>query len=375
MSLSEVNLAIISPLNDETGIASYTEQLFAGIEKNFQSCFYFANSNVLKKTKEDASIVLRNWQSGDSDVAQLIKDIQSLKINVVHIEHHPGAFLSLDGFEKLIRGLNKLNLKIVLSLHSVRSNALDMGDLASVLNLANKIIVHSKSDFEYLKLIVDNCNYSTMHIPKWGINNKVETKNKLDLSRDFIIATHGLINNNKNLDKIIDAFNLFAQEVPKSKLLLLNALSVNNISAKKLFDDLTSQINKLGISEKVVFLTDFLDDNEILTILNAVDLYVLAYSDVGESGSGAIRKGISSEVPIICTAISQFEDFKDEVFKVKSADSNLLVEAMKKLHNEPQLRERLIYKTEKFKERHSVKNKQEELLNIFVETYSSRSTV
>jgi len=146
-------------------------------------------------------------------------------------------------------------------------------------------------------------------------------------------------------------------------------VSSNNIHAQGLYDELQGLIKNYGLEKNVFLITDFLDDAFIELFLQSTDINIFAYKDVGESASGAVRKALCSFNPTIVTDINQFEEFKDEVYKIKDNTPEQVQNAVTALLSDESLMKTLTAKAKKYIEENSFDKKALEHLILYSPSY------
>lgn len=319
-----MKLAVISTYNTKCGIAEYTHSLYSPLE-NELDIEYLANYDVVDRKYADDKNVVRVWKIKDADYKGVLTYLKVWQPDVVHIQAH-SAHHSMTGLKNLLTGLAKLprSTKIFITPHIVRAKQFDIGTLALELGKVHKVIVHSVNDYNYLiSLGLRNIVHFTHPYPSVQIFNKEKLKESLSIQRYPIIATHGLIGAHKGFIQVIQAFKKLLLEEPNALLLLLTPVSASNPESTVVYKEMKNMIK--DISNNVLFFSEFLDENILSILIQLADIGILAYEEVGESASGAIRKLLSAGVPTIVSDIPIMEEYKDEVIKIKDnrADSIL----------------------------------------------------
>lgn len=336
--LKNQNIAVLTFLNDQTGIHFYSDGLYRNIEALFNKFYYLANSDIADRTAPDAANVIRNWSIGETQFNDVIEFLKREEIDYLHIQYHTGAF-SPESLNELMLKLSYLGVKTFVTLHSVRSTSFDLIKSCANLKYATKIIFHNKEDADYAKQTFDNCEL--MRIPRieYRNRNKFTLRKTLGLTENTpIIATHGLLNTNKGVEHIIETVGLLKKKYNKILFIALSAVSSNNILAGGLLNSIQEQINKLELQDNVMLVTDFLDRKVIEVILQSVDINILAYIDIaGESASAAVEKTLASLNPTIVTNIKAFEELNNEVFKIENNSPDTIAQAVEKLLNDKEL--------------------------------------
>jgi glycosyltransferase involved in cell wall biosynthesis len=72
-----------------------------------------------------------------------------------------------------------------------------------------------------------------------------------------------------------------------------------------------TRIKSLSLKDRILFVNDYLDDDESLSLLAGTDLVVYPYQGTSESSSAAIRFGLASHRPVAITPVDIFEDVRD----------------------------------------------------------------
>ncbi|BCX13542.1 MAG: hypothetical protein KatS3mg085_074 [Candidatus Dojkabacteria bacterium] len=75
--------------------------------------------------------------------------------------------------------------------------------------------------------------------------------------------------------------------------------------------------------------------------------FVLPYQHVGESASGAVRTCLASNAIVITSYIPQFEDFQDEVVKIKNLNKTSISNQIMALLKNPELTKEKLYNAQK----------------------------
>lgn len=337
-SFKDVNAAVLTFVNDQTGINFYSKGIFANIESLFAKFFYLANSDVADRIQKDEKNVVRNWETGESSFEKIIEFLKRENITLLHIQYHPGAF-SPENLNFFLEKLNELNIKVYVTLHSVRSTNFDIVKSCKNLKYCEKIILHNQVDYEYAHSVYDNCLLMRIPRTEFKMRNKESIRNVLGLTPYYpIISTHGLLNTNKGVENILEAIKILKEKYPKILFLALSAVSPNNILSGSLYESLINKISNENLQDNVLIVKDFLDKNIIEILLESVDINVLAYIDTaGESASAAVEKTLASMNPTIVTDIKAFEELNKEVLKISDNSPQSIVSAVHHLLNDKNL--------------------------------------
>jgi len=368
--LKDKGMGVISWFNDETGVGDYTYDVFNGIEDSFNPFYILSNKDIGDRTKKDTANIVRTWVTGEEDFDETINFIKEKHLELIHIQYHSGSMFSPQALGNLIKKLKSEGIKTFVTLHSVKGPTFDFIKDCPDLKLADKVIILNQQDYIYAQTLLPNAYYTSHGNLVFKRRDKSKIKEDLTLESYFpIIATHGLLNTNKGVANVIEAINNLRKTYPNILLLALNAVSSNNIHAQGLYDELQGLIKNYGLEKNVFLITDFLDDAFIELFLQSTDINIFAYKDVGESASGAVRKALCSFNPTIVTDINQFEEFKDEVYKIKDNTPEQVQNAVTALLSDESLMKTLTAKAKKYIEENSFDKKALEHLILYSPSY------
>ncbi len=312
--------AVISPINSEDGVAEYTKGLFSNFESSFKEFYYISNKDIADRVTNDGKNVVRTWEMGTSDMSETVKFINDKKITNVYIQYHSGSYYPPQILNKFIKDLKDLGIKVVVDLHSVKSETFDHTNTVSNLEIADWLIIHNKPNFEYVSSKFKNAKLIPLASQKVKKRSSEKVKEILRLKENYpIVSTHGLLNQNKNVLEIIKVIKDLKSEYPNIMFLGLNAVSSNNSLAAGLHEEIKNYIDKNKLQNNVRFFSNFLDRNVIQLVLQASDVIVLAYREVGESASDAVRTCMATLRPVVVTDINMFNEFNSEVFKISTS--------------------------------------------------------
>lgn len=328
--MSKIHLGVISPINTSGGIAEYTKNLYDNTPSGLKVSF-LANSDATEFGQPDSDEIYRLWVSESNNFQKLLDWIKEYKPNIIHIQHHP-ALISPDGLRILINEIKNLRIKIFLTLHSVFSTSMNSFELMEDLAKCSGILIHNENNYSALReaglknVILFQHGYEIY--PK---KDKQILRKKLGIDSQCIIVTHGLITPFKGLLNTAYAVKELTNTFPDVIWLAINALNMSSIDSTKTYRNLVSTINKLSIRGNVYLVTDYLSEKEVATFIQAGDIGIAAYDEVGEAASGAVRKFISNYIPTIVTDIPVMAEFGQEVYKIASSNPTLMYETIKSL--------------------------------------------
>jgi glycosyltransferase involved in cell wall biosynthesis len=326
-------VAIVSTWNSKCGIAEYTRLLVNQLESKVKFEIYSNSDATLVRADED-NVCERIWATGnDSKLDNLVNQLSESISECVHIQYNFG-FFSLQELKKLIYALHEQK-HIVLTLHAtkdatINGSIVSLKSISDALNLIYKIIVHQDEDkARLIKMGVDSKIIKVVALGQL----KVETKSKFELREQIginkspVLGSYGFLLPHKGIKEIIEAVSILKKQYPN--ILYIAACSLYDVlESQQYYRECKLLIDSLGVSSNVVLVTEFLQNEESMAILQMCDMLLMPYLPTKESASGAIRFCLASEKPTIVTKQEIFKEFVDCTYQIEKCKSELIVNAV-----------------------------------------------
>ena len=328
----------ISTWNTRCGIASYSEHL---TECMTDDVVVFAPRQA-ERLSRDADHVVRCWDHADTRLDELSAEIERRGINALVVQFNYGFF----HFPAMIDFLTTQaarGVKTVVTLHStsdpVHAPDRRLETLVPALGLCHRVLVHSVGDLNRLKHLGLSENVTLFPL---GVK---ESPPDLDLSvqhiavqqydgslgtREFVLASYGFFLPHKGLLELIDAVGILRARGCKVSLSMVNA-EYPISDSQDLVRQARAKVVALGLEPYVRFMTDFLADEESLSLLQQADLVVYPYQVTGESASAAVRFGLAAKRPVVVTPLAIFDDVDAAVFRLPGFTAGSIAEGVEAL--------------------------------------------
>jgi len=351
LSEKKIKLGWVTSWNTKCGIASYSRFMLNSLDTSRFDLSVFASTKE-DLISRDEPFVFRCWENNaHQNLSDLIAQIIDKEIDVLVIQFNFG-FFDLKAFESLIKKLQNEEIKIIIFFHStsdviVDGRLLSLRSISSILKRVDRLFVHSINDLNRMKQfgLVENVSIFPQGVLRHGYEDSVFIKKQFDISDRKIIATYGFLLPHKGISEIIRTFEKLWKTHPEIHLLLVNAIYPIQQSIE-LKAECLNLIDELNISDKVTFIWEYLTDEESILLLKCADLIVFPYQNTQESSSAAIRHGIASLRPVVCTPLSIFDDVSDIVHFLPGNTPEEMLTGLSELLDDE---ERLYSKTERQK--------------------------
>ncbi len=341
VKIKEINpLLVIPSWGTHCGIAEYTKSLFDAIRLRGQHVVAI----------------------GTNKYDDIIKVVEEGKYNLVHIQHEFSFFKDKEVLSKILKKLNEMQVKTVLTMHSLVPGLVSHNE--SILTNVDELIVHADMFKQTLeKRFIENtniylpqtCNVEVIpmgvgSLHEYDINKVNETKKQLNISEKApIIGSFGFLRDQKGYQNLLLAVKLMKVENPN--ILALLVCPPHEFGSKTYDESFFNFIERQGLKDNVLIIREYLEEEKLLDVLQCADLFVLNYQD-GPSGGGisaAVKTLFRAQKPIIVNEGIAFVDLvKGEVLKIKSIAPSSLIEPIKEVLNNKELASNLVKNANKY---------------------------
>lgn len=334
-----------------SGIAGYAKNLLLELD-NQQKEKIVVFSNIKNKANifEDEGIKVDEcWKRNSFSFAkQILKTIENYpNLKIIHVQHEFNLFggsASVLLYLLLLRRINKLNKKIIVTYHGVISQKIINKEFKEVNQLnfpisiiklffgliykisrryIDKSIVHENY---FKKIIIKEYGFKEEHIEvihhgiedKQLILSKQEAREKLKIGQNKrVILFFGFLAGYKGVNLLLDAFKLLDQN---KYFLILAGGKPKRVEKSKLYREWYKKIEIIIKSNQNILRTGFVPDEKIGLYFSASDILVLPYLQM-LSASGPMSFAISFEKPFLASDVFKEVLENDKIIFERNAES------------------------------------------------------
>ncbi|HVK94373.1 MAG TPA: glycosyltransferase [Noviherbaspirillum sp.] len=323
--LPQPRIGWISTWGSRCGIAAYSAHLSAAFPA--ERLFVYAPHNETVEMA-DGPNVSRNWVLGTGQLNQLCEDAIAERLDALIVQFN-WAFFSLDALSDLVTRMTDKGIKVYLFFHNTSSSiAAQLANIQPTLARCERLLVHSVGDIQRLKKFGYEDNVTLFPLGVYPVTLPdaaalTRQRQNLGLARKKVLVTYGFLMPHKGLSVLVEAMPRLLKAHPDLHLLMVNAIYSEEVSGAEL-KHLKQRIAELGLGNHVTLQTDFLAEEESLSLLALADLIAFPYQNSEESSSAAVRMALVAERPVAVTPLSIFSDVASSCATLPGTDADAL---------------------------------------------------
>ena len=333
----------------ECGIATFTKDVVDSFDQA-----YGTSSEIIAIDEPGGEV--RHY--GPRVVARLTENRRESYSDIAHIVNaHPAAVLNIQheyglfGGERgvwLVDLLKQLTKPVVLTLHTILPEPDEaMLDVTRQLcRYANVVVALSYTGRELLDRVygVDASKVRVIHhgVPDVEFRDTTPFKASFGIGQRLVISTFGLINRGKGLEFAIDAMRDVVKHHPEALYLILGETHpvVRRQEGESYRESLQEMIVEHGLKNNVQLIDKYLDFDELVTYLQATDIYLTPYLNPTQIVSGTLAYAVGCGKAIVSTPYLYAKEVlaNHRGFLAEFRDAASIAHGINRLLDDPSLR-------------------------------------
>lgn len=234
--------------------------------------------------------------------------IETSGAEAIWLQHEFGIFGGPAGSD-ILELICATNLPLIVTLHTVLEEPSEEQDtvLRRLISRADRTIVMSEEGAKILKHRYGEANGRIKLIPH-GVPDRPlrdpdQLKPRFGWESRKVLMTFGLIAPNKGIRHMIEAMPAIAKRHPDALYVIVGATHPNLVRSEGEChrSQLMERARELGVDRHVEFIDRFVEQEELLDMLQASDLYVTPYLNMAQATSGTLSYAVAVGKPVIAT--------------------------------------------------------------------------
>lgn len=260
--------------------------------------------------------------------------------NCCVLEHEYGIFGGQNGIY-ILPLLSRLKIPLVVTLHTVleKPSYNERAVLTEICKMSLFIVVMSNKAIGLLQRIysvpIEKIVFVPHGVPEFP-QLQAEAKEHLELTNKNLLLTFGFIGRNKGIETVIKALPKVINRFPNVLYIVLGKTHPNVLkhSGEEYRVYLESLVDQLSLKNHVLFVNEFIDQEDLLTYLSACDIYITPYINEAQITSGTLSYAIGAGTAVLSTpywhAKELLKEGRGRLFNFKDVDGlgSLLTELL-----------------------------------------------
>jgi len=302
----------------ECGIGTFTHNLFKSMLVNEHKGFVIAlnDNDLLYEYPEEVKQTIR--QEYQEDYLKASKFINLSGADLCILEHEFGIFGGQSGVY-ILPLLHRLEIPLIVTLHTILKTPsyIEKAILFEICKMARKIVVMSHKANEFLVNIYnvpeDKIVFIEHGVPDIHFSQE-KSKKEFKLESKKVILTFGFIGRNKGIETVIKALPKVVEKYPNVIYILLGKTHPNVMrhSGEEYRIFLLRLVKNLQLEKHVVFLNEFIKEQDLFKYLYASDIYITPYLNEAQITSGTLSYAVGVGSAVISTPYWHAEELLAE---------------------------------------------------------------
>ncbi|MDA9555677.1 glycosyltransferase [Pelobium sp.] len=296
------------------GLATFNENLKLAIEKNYEvnadGSFVIAlnDSDQLDQYAYSTEVKYIIRQQNQKDYARAAQFINSSKIDACIIQHEFGIYGG-DCGTYILPLIYSIQKPLVAILHTVlkEPNYLQKLIIKEIARQSAKVVVMAQKAVDFLENIYGIAKEKIVLIEHGVPDFEIKSINpikEIEVFRDRkMLLTFGLISKNKGLETMIKALPNVVKLHPEVIYTIIGNTHphVKKSQGEEYRESLKLLVKKLGLMKNVLFINNFLTEEELFDYLSATEIYITPYLNEAQITSGTLSYAIGAGAAIVST--------------------------------------------------------------------------
>ena len=343
-------LVITSYPPRECGIATYSQDLIASINKKFSGSFAIKvcaleSGNTSYSYPAEVKYVLKTSLADDYEKLA-VKINKDNRIKIVLIQHEFGFYHQQE--QAFMQFMYELSKPFVIVFHTVLPSPDDLmkSKIRAIGAICSSIIVMTNTSANILtneyrvdkrKIeVIPHGTHLVQHL------NENFLKQKYGLTDRKVLTTFGLLSGGKSIETTLEALPAIVKQCPEVVFLIIGKThpEVVKNDGEIYRESLEQKVADYHLQDNVIFINQYLALPALLEYLQLTDIYLFTTNDPDQAVSGTFAYAMSCACPIISTPIPHALEVLTEdtgmIFDFR--DSAQLAESVVLMLNNDQLR-------------------------------------
>jgi glycosyltransferase involved in cell wall biosynthesis len=201
-----------------------------------------------------------------------------------------------------------LEIPLIVTLHTILKTPSynEKAVLKEICKMANKVVVMSHKAVQFLTTIYDvpeeKIALIEHGVPDIHFSHE-KSKKEFKLENKKVLLTFGFVGRNKGIETVIKALPGAVEKHPKLIYIVLGKTHPNvaRHSGEEYRIFLMRLVKNLQLEKHVLFLNEFIDEQDLFKYLYACDIYITPYLNEAQITSGTLSYAVGVGAAVLST--------------------------------------------------------------------------
>jgi glycosyltransferase involved in cell wall biosynthesis len=291
------------------GIATFTQDMVTSIQKTAPRTEVDVYAMISQDQAECRPPLRTLIPENDRTSYRLAGiEIDRSGAEMVWLQHEFGIFGGEAG-EWIIDMLRHIAAPLAVTLHTVLENPDEAQKRVMdwLVARASRLVVMSQEGQAILERVYraepERISIVPHGVPDRPFGRSLIMKKKFDLSGRHVLMTFGLLSPGKGIETVISALPEIVKEHPNAVYCIVGATHPKLLAreGEAYREQLQEQARLLGVENNIEWINRYLETDELLDLIEAVDVYLTPYAGAGQSTSGTLAYAMALGKAIVST--------------------------------------------------------------------------
>jgi len=292
------------------GLATFTRDMYACLSRALPNADWAVIAMNDPGADYDYPLEVTHQIAQDDMAAyrRLADTLNADGTQVLFVQHEFGIYGGPSG-AYLIECLERVRFPIVTTLHTVLETPNDAQTrvMQALIRLSSTLVTMTRKGADILRRVYgvrpEQISIVPHGAPSRPLRDTAEFKSHLHLAGRKTLTTFGLLSPNKGIETVIAALPEIRETCPDAVYLVVGATHPHLVrnEGEKYRDSLKAMARELGVEDNIRFINRFINDNDLIDILQATDVYVTPYLTEAQITSGTLSYALALGRPTVST--------------------------------------------------------------------------
>jgi glycosyltransferase involved in cell wall biosynthesis len=295
----------------QCGLATFTRDMYACLSKALPGADWRV---IAMNDAEDAAyaypdvVTDQMFQNDQTAYVRMARALNDDGIEALFVQHEFGIYGGPSG-AYLLDLLETVDMPIITTLHTVLEQPTpeQRRVMQGLIRLSATLVTMAKKGADILRSVYGVPDSQIAVVPHGApsrpLRDTAGFKERHGLSDRQVLTTFGLLSPNKGIETVIAALPELAKQCPNLTYLVIGATHPHLIrhEGEAYRERLKTMARDLGVEDHVRFINRFINDDELVDILQATDIYVTPYLTEAQITSGTLSYALALGRPVVST--------------------------------------------------------------------------